>query len=378
MGMDGKELERIDREIQKLNKKLGAGFGKITVRRKSMALYARGTFPPKPGETKKWHGDLPLKCRATIPGLQDAQIKAIELSSLLARNKFEWDSQLPSQIIATAATTPVTIQEWVDLQKQDYISSRKRITEDTDGNWLKDYGYVFNKLPLDRPLGVKILVETIELHTTNGTKTRNRSVNAYRRLLLLAGIDPTPIDKLRSRKSELKPVRLRDLPNLETIIEWYHQLPADLRSEFGLRAAFGLRPGEGIEDCDFTNAIEHHEILVYASKTGKQRLVYPYPDRLFDEFDLGNPIAYNSASKSKQQRTSSFRRRLTKLGMPFDLYDLRHQYAFQTTLHNVNPRMACKMMGHSLKTHTEIYNLFWDAKEFREMRAKSQPQIFPN
>jgi hypothetical protein len=75
--MVGNDLGKVDQEIKKLNAKLGAGFGKITVRRKGMALYARGTFPPKPGTDKKWHGDFPLKCRATIPGLKDAQDKAL-------------------------------------------------------------------------------------------------------------------------------------------------------------------------------------------------------------------------------------------------------------------------------------------------------------
>jgi hypothetical protein len=219
-------------------------------------------------------------------------------------------------------------------------------------------------------LSAGILLKAIE-KTPVGTKQRSRAVNAYKKLLQLAGIPTTELDKLRGRQSQMQSVEARHLPTLDTIIEWYYRLPADLRSEYGLRAAYGLRPGEGIEDCDFTNAAEHHEILVYASKTGKQRLVYPYPDRLFNLFDLSNPVPYKSQSASKQQRTSSFRQRLIKSGLPFDLYDLRHQYAFQTTLHNVNPRMACKMLGHSLKTHTEVYNLFWDAKEFRELRSKS-------
>lgn len=196
--MDGKDLEKIDSEIKKLNKKLGAGFGRITIRRKNNALYARGTFPPKPGESQKWQGDFPLKCRATIPGLKDAQYKALEISSQLARDRFEWAIWTIPEIIATSATTPIYIHEWVELQKQEYISSRRRITTDTDRNWLKDYGYCYDKLPQSEMLSTAVLLTAIE-KTIVGTKQRSRSVNAYRKLLQLANIDTTPIDRLRSK-----------------------------------------------------------------------------------------------------------------------------------------------------------------------------------
>jgi hypothetical protein len=374
----GNDFERIDREIEKLNAKLKAGFGKITIRRKRMNLYARGTYPPKSGCVSSWKGDLPIRCRAHLEGLAEAREIAIELSGLLLKGAFDWEkwenkhSHSIPQSLEIAAKQPVTMAEWVEVQRQQYIDTRRRITADTDRNWLKDYGYCYRQLPQDKPLSARILHEIIEGKTKQGTKQRNRMVRAYGALLELAGISTVEIYKLRSNKSELQPIRLRDLPTLDEIIAFYDSIEReDLKSEFGLRAALGLRPGEGIEDCDFSNAIAHHEFLIYASKTGKSRLVYPFPDDLFDRFDLGNPVAFKSRSTSKQQRTSSFRAELNKIGMPFDLYDLRHQYAYQTTLHNLDPRMACKMMGHSLKTHTEIYNLFWDAKELRAMRLRS-------
>jgi integrase len=363
----------VDKEIQKINKKLRAGYGQGTIRRVTGSLYLRATFPPKPGETKAKSRELPLKMKATVRGLRAALEKSIAITTDLALDRFDWADYLPTPIEEAVRTfQPCTVGEFAALARAEYFDKREE-TPDTLINWMADYGYPYRLLPESAPLSIELLKKHI-LNTQAGTKSRTRSVMAYSKLAMLAELDHKPLLALKSnyRSGE---VLQRDLPDLATVVEWHQRLPESVQFEYAIRAAFGLRPGEGAQFCDFANLRTEKELSVYSSKLGEWRVTYPYPIELFDTFNLGTrePVIFKSRGASVKTQTASFRTKLTRLGLPFNLYDLRHLYAWHTIVAGLDVRLAAKFMGHSVEVHTSTYNRFLTKEHFRQLR-NSQAQ----
>jgi integrase len=359
---------RVDKEIQAINKKLKAGFGRCSMRRVGGSLYLRATFPPKPGEVRPKSRELPLKMKATVGGLREALKKAIDVNTDLALDRFDWGKWLPSPVeIAVIREEPCTVEDWIALVREEYFDRRLQ-SPDTLQNWLIDYGYPYRQLPQGLPPTIKMLRDKI-LETDPGSKSRNRRCMAYIKLAKMAGLETRTLENARGgyRTTE---VHQRDLPSLEEVIKFHERLPERVQFEFAIRAAFGLRPGEGARFCDFTNLKAERELSVFSTKTRESRLTYPYPRELFDIFELGDqePVYYKCEATSVKGQTASFTKQLTKLGMPFNLYDLRHLYAWHTIKAGLDVRLAALFMGHSIEVHSKSYNKFFTKEQYRSLQ----------
>jgi integrase len=366
------DYSRVDKEIEAINKKLKAGFGKGSIRRITGSLYLRATFPPKPGESIPKSRELPLKLKATVAGLRAALEKSIAITTDLALNKFDWANYLPSTVeIAVTNKEPCTVKEWVVLVREGYFDRREQ-NPDTLQNWLIDYGYPYRQLPQQVPISIKVLKEKI-LETEPGSKSRTRRVMAYTKLAKLADLECKELENMKGAY-KAKEVQQRDLPSLDEVIVWHNKLPTEVQFEYAIRAAFGLRPGEGAQFCDFTNLKKEKEISVYSSKTGEWRLTYPYPKKLFKIFQFidREPIYYKCGAGSVKGQSASFAKKLSKLGLPFNLYDLRHLYAWHTIEAKVDVRLAAKFMGHSIEVHSATYNKFFTKEHYRSMQESEE------
>jgi integrase len=358
--------DRLAKEIEKINAKLRAGYGKASLRQIRGSLYLRATYPPKIGELVPKQRDLPLGLKATMTCLPIALERSIAISADLALKRFTWDE--PTSIQATATMVPVTVSEFVEKVRAEYFGKREA-TEDTHQNWMRDYGYQYRRLPQDAPLSIEVLRKFI-LTTPPNSKQRNRAVMALGKLASAGSLEASELRALKGSYGEGKSVG-RELPTLDLVIEWHDRLPAEIQYEFAIRAAFGLRPGEGVRWCKFENLKEHHELHVFSTKTRDWRITYPYPDSLFDRFGLGEreQIEWVSSANSDKQKTRSLTQKLVRLGLPFTLYDLRHLYAWHTILEGLDVRVAAQYMGHSVATHTASYNAWLNSKQFRQIQA---------
>ncbi len=56
-----------------------------------------------------------------------------------------------------------------------------------------------------------------------------------------------------------------------------------------------------------------------------------------------------------------------RLGLPFHIYDLRHAHAGRMALKGIDPSIAARSQGHSLKVHSEIYLNFLNADNRRTL-----------
>ncbi|MBE9078142.1 hypothetical protein IQ241_12715 [Romeria aff. gracilis LEGE 07310] len=54
-----------------------------------------------------------------------------------------------------------------------------------------------------------------------------------------------------------------------------------------------------------------------------------------------------------------------RLGLPFKIYDLRHAHAGRMALKGIDPAIAARSQGHSLKVHSDIYLHYLGADQLR-------------
>ncbi len=363
------DYKRIDKELIKINHELTARGSKIKLERLRDSLWARGTFPPKPGETKSKQRKVSLSISARLHNLVDAKQLALKLSNDLEFGKFVWPE---SPVSDFEPTVPVLTKDWIEKLRLRYFETRID-NEDNRLNWLKDYGYILTELPADKPLTLEICERTIlnnhPVIEGSSPKQRNRMVMACGRLLNLAQIDAKDLKRLRVDERDA-PIKLSEIPDLTQIIECKDRIPVRWKFTYSLCAAYGLRPHE-VWLCDFSELSVDRALIVNPTKTNRTRFVYPYPPELFDLFDLGaTPAIPESNSKSRKGRAALISQVLRRAKCNFTPYDLRHQYVYQMCKANVPVAYQCDMLGHSPAVHHKHYRLFTRSLDrVREIRA---------
>ena len=176
--------KKVDTEIDRVNRsKLKAM--PVSLTRSGGSLYVQGTFPPKPGEREPKQRRIPLKLKAHVDFLFEAQNLALQIGADLMLGKWEWEDK--EQKIEQL---PMKVSEFVDLHRKRYLdrNGKPDTQRDTLMCWKKDFLYPINKLPQGKPPSIATCKEEIE-KTEDNTRTRSRYVKAYRQLLELAGID---------------------------------------------------------------------------------------------------------------------------------------------------------------------------------------------
>jgi integrase len=359
------DYRSIDKQLEKINGELKQRGCRIKVQRLEDSLWARGTFPPKVGETAPKQRRIPMGIKARLPNLITAKQQALELSTQVEFGTFVWI--VNERIISN----PLAIGDWIAKLKEEYFKTRID-NRDTQLNWDKDYGYILAKLPQDKPLAADIcereILANYPIVEGKSPKQRNRMVMGCSRLLTLAGIDRSSIDRLKVALADA-PIRLVDIPKLEWIIECRAHLPTRWQYAYGLCAAYGLRPSE-IWQCDTSELHVDRALIINSSKTNECRFAYPYPSSLFDTFDLGTAIDIpTSNASSRKGRSAIFTRNFARADCNFTPYDLRHQFVYQMCLAGVPVETQCDMLGHSYAVHMRFYRLFIRSlTRFREIR----------
>jgi integrase len=288
-------------------------------------------------------------------GIKRAEIEAKALSSQLAKGTFTWADWLrgPQQL-------PETINQWATKLEEDFFNRRAK-TPETITTWKCDYWSVYKKLPQDEKLTAGILKALIN-NTPPETKTRRRTCDALKRLAEFAGLE-LPIKGLAGSYSPAKTVP-RDLPSDESIVREWERLRGKLKREdsllwlnaYAILATYGLRPHE-LFHIDLSGLREKPGTIRVGdrTKTGS-RTVYPFHPEWVDRFELWKaelPKSEASCNSTKGNQASAW---FLTHGIPFPPYNLRHAYAVRQILYGLDLSIAARMMGHSVKQHTNTYH----------------------
>ena len=220
-----------ENQLDDVNRRLKIAKTGVTLIQKGNSLYARGTFPPKPGSKKPepHQQEIALKVKAVPAGLKEAEAKAKEISSALVLKKFDW-----STYSARPLKTPDqrTVTEWIVALEQDYFERRKR-TPESECTWRSHYREYLRRLPQTQSLTLNLLERAVR-QTKPDSCTRAAMSLTCGTLGKFAGFDVTGIKALKGRYSSLKPAR-RDLPTDEMIVQAICQIPDNLHHRDVLR-----------------------------------------------------------------------------------------------------------------------------------------------
>ena len=352
-----KEEEKLEEKLKQVNTRLKIARIGVALFRKGKRLYLRATLPPKPGvdRDKPYQQDLSLGIYASDEGIKQAEVQAKALGSQISRDRFVW-----AEWLRGSQQLPENISRWVTKFEEDYFNRRARIPEAIK-TWNCDYLSVYKKLPQDEQLTVAILKALINT-TTPDTKTRRRTCDALRRLAELAGLE-LPINGLGGSYSPAKTV-LRDLPSDELIVREWERLRGKLKRKdsllwlnaYAILATYGLRPHE-IFYVDLSGLRETPGVIRvgHLTKTGS-RTVYPFHPEWVDGFELWKAELPKSEAWCNSNKGNQASAWFLTHSVPFPPYNLRHAYAVRQIMYGLDLSIAARMMGHSVKQHTDTYH----------------------
>ncbi|MEO1133684.1 MAG: site-specific integrase, partial [Cyanobacteria bacterium J06639_1] len=242
---------------------------------------------------------------------------------------------------------------WIEKFEEDYFTRRSR-TPKTETTWKKHYRAIFRRLPQERELTPQILLDAVTA-TKADTASRKQACIVTGALGKFAQIefDPKPYRGSYSPK-RAKP---RDLPDDNTIAEWFYKIQnPSWRWVYGILACYGLRPHE-VFHIDPDSLQEEPGILTLKDgKTGGRRIWPCYPE-WWREFGLGTiqlPAVHGRANSELGERVTQYLRRNARL--PFVPYALRHCWAIRTLEFGLDLSLASQQMGHSVQVHTDLYH----------------------
>lgn len=333
--------------LDALNNRLKVGKIGVSVEQRGDRLYLVATLPPKPGSGKirPYQQRIALGIRANPAGFKRAELEAKRLGVQLAEGSFTWNK--PSG--------DVTVREAIVRFEKQYFTERERNgkTETTYGS---NYAQLFKKLPIEQPLTVELLLETIK-QTEPNTRNRQlicRAFNALSREFNL-GLDTA---KLQGDYG-LRRVNPRNLPTDQAIQESVKLIKNEQHQwVYGMLATFGLRPHE-VFLIDADMLVKQGICHVLDGKTGEGKVWPLYPEWL-DFFDLQNIRMPSYSVKNHRgygDRVSTFFKRNK---MPFTPYALRHCWARRAIELGLDSQLAAKQMRHSHSVHVTIYSAWLD------------------
>lgn len=157
-------------------------------------------------------------------------------------------------------------------------------------------------------------------------------------------------------------VAIREVPSDQEIVQWVLSAPQPYRWFWGMAATYGLRPHE----IEVSKMIQKDYLQVPdGTKTGF-RTVVPLHREWVELFDLRNKQDRAPEwrdSKKKDAVSRMLGKELEKQGATWTNYSLRH--AFAGRLWNeggadLDVYTAARLMGHSVKVHTDTYRAFID------------------
>jgi hypothetical protein len=351
-----------DFELGDLNDRLKFSDIPVRVRLKGRNLALRATLPKKPGEgSGRKQYDISLKIPRTRDGLKRAEREANILAQRMADGSFEWSQYATGPNDDPLQSKPIS--QWIAELKPHYFATQRRGKNGkqiTDETWRVQWGSTFRKLPQSEPLTAGLLLAAV-LSTGEGTAIREKTCQRLQHLANFAGIQ---IDlSLYDVGYESPP---RDIPEDDLILDWHDRIPnADWRWVFGMMATFGLRPHECF-DCKFLDPLTVQ--VGTQTKTG-ERQTKAIPPEWVDRWKLLDGTPPPGKTRTPVQRGTSVSKQFRRYEVLMQPYDLRHAWAIRTSVVNGIPlATAAQWMGHSVTTHTRIYQKW--------LKASTNDQIY--
>jgi Arm DNA-binding domain len=370
----------IDKLISKTNERLK--FTGVTIKREGKRLVFRAKFPPKPNGVSA--DRLNIGWHATPELIKKAEALARKISGEIDLGIFDWEEYLKSTTTTTTTTQLsqprqmelnakgvsqiLTAREWAEKFEEDYFHRRERNNKSIS-TWTVEYQTVFKNLPASEPL-TSALLKDLALTTKPDTRTRKRYCMCLNAIAKFAGID---IDlKPYSGNYGINSVKRRELPEDILIAQQFHKIQhPGWKWVYGMVACFGLRNYEPFR-VDIREFRQNPSTCILTdSKTGP-RIISPYYPEWIEEFDLANiRLPLLNRERANRDLGGEGARYFKSMNLPFTLKDMRHAWAIRTLIFELDISWAARMMGHSVKIHSDVYHHWISQKQMLAAHNKA-------
>lgn len=361
------EAHPLDDRIAQVNQRLKAACLGFQIERRGQKLNLRGTLPPRPGSSRQrpHQQRLSLGLPATVSGLKQIEQTAKVVAAQLIQNTFDWQPYLGSGM--GVCLYQATLPEQVDAFEMAFRSQGDRHPAAAQTTWEAAYAPYLHKLVaiaaskpnLTLPEWIHLTVMSTRAHS------RSRQVCCTTMAAFASFLQvelPFDLKALWGNYGPQK-TQFRDLPTDEQIVATFAQIPNPAwRFVYGLMATYGLRNHE-VFFCDYSALTQGEASAVIqvlaTTKTGHHE-VWPFYPEWVEQFQLreGRLPAINTdlnqttLRRIGQRVSAQFRR----YGIPFSPYSLRHAWAIRTIHFGIPDTVAARMMGHSVRIHTQTYH----------------------
>ena len=379
---------KIDVLVDDLNRrlKLRGVRGRIVVVKNN--FYLRGTFPDSRG--MKAQRRIALHLPAVENSVLTAETRLVELSEIINRTGkipavLPWDA--PPVEVTDGATT---IADAIALVEVDFWKGKDEGNLQSQRSWERMQA-VYKKLPQRADLNINLLVDWISRETAPETSGRKKACQYFKRLAVKNRIVGTEaIDEL---VGDYKPKQRKSFDD-EALIQLIEFVRADdtrMRKRgwqpYGwLTAAmfcFGTRPSETFSLIPSEDGTAK---AVNLPKAKKPHWKFPIclPQKYLEEWDLMNierPFTFNLDNYDPQETKYQARQwlkylqgQIKKMGIEcledLVLMDIRHSWGIRSIHSDLDPRSACKSLGHDLATHYRTYTSTYDLADAKKAAAK--------
>jgi integrase len=353
--------QKLEYTLEAVNQRLREGRVKCAIIQRGGMLWARATFPPKPGSdrTRPSQDKISLSVPASERGFKQAEKEARIIGAELAGKEFRWEKYMDPKRLPENKPAAQWIKEFRTQQAET-------------GN---GYGPLLLRLPQDEPLTKDALLKVV-LATSPDSRPRIEICRVFQKLADFAKVQ---VDLLQF-KGNYGPSKVadRELPSDELILEWWHRIPNEQwRWIYGVMAAYGLRDHEAFF-CEF----RPEGLQVLKGKTGPRlvhQALYPTWPEAWGLEKIKRPhIQDIEAAYLDGTIGHRVSRQLKRYGLPFAPYALRHAYAIRASvLFGLPVTTAAALMGHSPKIHLESYHKHINLKQNLDatQRAMQRPNL---
>lgn len=343
-------------DLAAANERLKAAKIRLKIERRGNRLNLLGMLPQKQGEGRRQQR-IALGLDASVWGVKQAEIRAIEIWAQLQQGRFAWDEHVDlSQRQTCGACVERFKTAW--LRKNGGGPN-------AEVRWQRDCWNVgLRWLPRDAELTTEVMVELIESKPPD-SRARLRCAQILVALAKFLQMDAAALAELKGHYSPNNTVA-RNLPPQEKIEHCYELFTSPWARVYALMATYGLRNHE-CWLCE-VECKPPYALTVLDGKTGYRSPVLPFPPEWAQQWRVWEgelpQVKFEGDRRIYGERSA---RHFKRIGIPFTPYNLRHAYAIRASVrYKVPVSVTARMMGHSVTVHTARYHKWLSEVETME------------
>ncbi|MBO8227951.1 hypothetical protein HA150_03455 [Prochlorococcus marinus XMU1414] len=360
--------ELVTKNIEEINQKFKERSIRAKIFVKQNYLYIRGTYTDSKGIRKE--RKIPLRLSTDISNLVSAEARVLQFVEFINKNGFMpdvmmWDTPKVNPVVSAGGRT---IGEAIKVFEIDYWKNKKKTpTKEQSFNLIMHY---LDKLPQNAELTINFLIDYIINDSEPESKKRDSLAQYFKSLCKVNKIDG--IEKLDPFVGCYTPAK-RTKKDAEKLLQLMEMVRPNKRYGWTLcsQYVFGTRIGETyslIPDLETGTASS-----VCFPKAKPMYIKYPIAltkelaikweldniERVYS-FELNNYDPKESKYVTDKLR-AWLQPRAKEVGLEgIQPTDIRHDWGVRSIHAEIDPRAAAKSMGHSLKTHYDIYSQTYD------------------